>query len=96
MSAGLQDTLITIGSYQMTEDHVGRNSSEQDKSSDKAPNLLQVIGSVLAAFVGVQNKKNKERDFKHGNHRVFIAVGITMTLVFLISVFTVVQLVLAQ
>lgn len=78
-------------SKQMPDD-----SSTQDKPNDKAPNILQVIGSVLAAFVGIQNKKNKERDFKHGNHKVFIAVGIIMTLVFLISVLTVVQLVLAK
>lgn len=70
-------------------------NNDTDSDQDKAPSLLQVIGSVLAAFIGIQNSKNKERDFKHGNHKVFIAVGIVMTLVFLFSVFTVVQLVLS-
>ena len=72
-------------------------SNQHNSTSDheKPPSLWQVICSVLAAFVGIQNSKNKQRDFKHGNHKVFIAVGIAMTLLFLLSVFTVVQLVLS-
>lgn len=73
-----------------------RISDTEDQQADKAPNLLQVMGSVLAAFVGIQNKKNKERDFKYGNHKVFIAVGIIMTAAFLLTVVTVVQIVLNQ
>lgn len=64
-------------------------------NTGKAPNLLQVIGSVLAAFFGVQSSKNKERDFQHGNHKVFIIVGILMTLAFLATVITIVQIVLS-
>ena len=68
-----------------------------DKDDEgKAPNILQVIGSVLAAFIGIQNKKNKERDFKYGNHKVFIAAGLIMTLVFLLTVITIVQLVVSK
>lgn len=63
--------------------------------NDKAPNLFQVMASVLAAFFGVQSSKNKERDFKHGNHKVFIIVGIIMTLAFLLTVVTIVQIVLS-
>lgn len=71
--------------------------SDSDQDTDnKAPTIFQVIGSVLAAFIGIQNKKNKERDFKHGNHKVFIAAGIIMTLVFLVSVISIVQLVLTK
>lgn len=69
--------------------------TERDEEQ-KAPSLFQVMGSVLSAFFGVQSSKNKERDFKHGNHKVFIVVGLIMTLVFLASVITVVQLVLAN
>lgn len=63
--------------------------------NDKAPNLFQVMASVLAAFFGVQSSKNKERDFKHGNHKVFIIVGILMTLAFLLTVVIIVQVVLS-
>ena len=84
------------GRAQLKGSEMSNQDSDNNPSSEQAPNLLQVIGSVLAAFFGVQSKKNKERDFQHGNHRVFIAVGLVMTLVFLLSVFTVVQLVLAD
>lgn len=82
----------------MTSDPADNDISELESGAhdDKPPTIFQVIGSVLAAFFGVQSSKNKERDFKHGNHKVFIIVGILMTLVFLASVITVVQIVLAQ
>lgn len=75
-----------------------QSDEDRDNAEDsgKAPTFFQVMGSVLAAFFGVQSSKNKERDFKHGNHKVFIAVGIVMTLVFLLTVITVVQIVLAK
>lgn len=77
-------------------DDQGENRSSPDRDDDKPPTFLQMVGSVLAAFFGVQSKKNKERDFKHGNHKVFIAIGILMTLVFLATVITVVQIVVAK
>ena len=71
------------------------NSVEnKEPQHDKKPNFLQVIGSVLAAFFGVQNSKNRERDFKHGNHRHFIIAGVVLTAVFVLSVFALVQMVL--
>ena len=38
----------------------------------KAPTLWQVVMSVLAAAIGAQNRKNRERDFTHSNPMVFI------------------------
>jgi hypothetical protein len=67
------------------------DTSEQPKDS---LNPLQVIGSVFAAGLGVQSSKNRERDFKQGRIGVFIAAGIIFTLLFMGTVFTVVQLVL--
>jgi len=32
----------------------------------KGTGFWAVVQSVLAAFIGVQSKANKERDFKHG------------------------------
>lgn len=73
------------------------NSVEDDpQQPGKKPNLLQIIGSVLAAFFGVQNSKNRERDFKHGNHRHFIITGIVVTVVFILGVYALVQIVLKQ
>lgn len=60
----------------------------------KSLNPVQVVSSVLAAGLGVQSSKNRERDFKQGSVKVFIAAGIIFTLVFMGTVYTVVQLVL--
>lgn len=65
-----------------------------EKNEKKKPNLLQVAASVLAAGFGVQNSKNRERDFKHGSHRVFIIAGIIFTVLFIAGIYGVVQVVL--
>ena len=70
------------------------DTAEPEEKNGKALNPLQVVSSVLAASLGVQSSKNRERDFKHGRIGVFIAAGIIFTLLFIGTVFTVVQLVL--
>ena len=55
---------------------------------------LQVVGSVLAAAFGVQSNRNRERDFRQGNARVFIIAGLVGTVVFILAVALVVKLVL--
>lgn len=57
-------------------------------------NPFQVVSSVLAAALGVQSSKNRERDFKQGRAGTFIAAGIIFTLLFIGTVLTVVNLVL--
>ncbi|MGQ0622188.1 MAG: DUF2970 domain-containing protein [Panacagrimonas sp.] len=64
------------------------------QSPPKKTSLLQEIGSVLASFFGVQSSKNRERDFTRGNARRFIILGVVMTVIFVLSVLTVVRLVL--
>mgnify|MGYP000698689891 FL=1 len=59
-------------------------------------NPFQVIGSVLAAALGVQSSKNRERDFKQGQIGSFIAAGVVFTLLFIGSVVTVVQVVVTS
>lgn len=56
---------------------------------------LRIIKSTLAAAIGVQSKKNRERDFQEGNAGTFIAAGIIFTALFIATVMTVVQLVTA-
>lgn len=60
----------------------------------KQPGLLQVIASVLAAMVGIQKAKNRERDFTHGKPSQFIAVGLLVTLVAVLLLWGLVKLVL--
>ena len=73
--------------------------TEQDEEKSKVETrqsmgLLSVIGSVFSAGLGVQNSKNRERDFKQGNFKVFIISGIVFTLLFIGVVYTIVQVVL--
>ena len=70
------------------------NDEAQPKKDEKSLHPLQVVSSVMAAGLGVQSSKNRERDFKQGRLGVFIAAGIIFTLLFIGTVFTVVQLVL--
>jgi hypothetical protein len=59
------------------------------------PNFLQVVISVLAAFLGVQSSKNHERDFQHGKPIHYIAVGLLLTVLFVLTIWGVVRLVLS-
>ena len=65
--------------------------SEQESRS--APSLGKVIGSVLASFFGVQSRRQHEEDFTRGNPLAYILVGLGATLVFILSVWGVVKLV---
>ena len=64
----------------------------QDKPASISP--LHVVSSVFAAGLGVQSSKNRERDFKQGNFKMFVITGIVFTLLFIGTVFAVVKMVL--
>jgi len=69
----------------------GPRSEPPDRS---ALGPLQVVGSVLAAALGIQSSKNRERDFKRGRVGIFITAGITFTFLFVAAVMAAVTLVL--
>jgi hypothetical protein len=60
----------------------------------KEVSLLQVLGSVLAAFFGVQSSKNRERDFNHGRFGIFVAVGFAVTFSVLAGIYLLVSYIL--
>ena len=55
----------------------------------------QLLGSTLAAAVGVQSRKNRERDFSQGKAIHFILMGIGFTIVFVLGMIGLVNLVLS-
>jgi hypothetical protein len=66
-----------------------------DRDKDQPPlSFKQMVHSVLAAALGVQSGKNRERDFTRGKPSHFILLGIAFTLVFVLLIFGVVKLVL--
>lgn len=56
--------------------------------------LLQVLKSVLAAFIGVQSNENRELDFTQGKAIHYIAVGLIVTILFIATLIFVVSMVL--
>lgn len=68
---------------------------EPAKSRDQESlTFLQMVGSIMASFIGVQSTERRERDFKAGKARQFIAVGILMTAVWYGAIALVVKFVL--
>ncbi len=65
-----------------------------ETDNHKKPNFWQIVLSTLAAFLGVQSSKNRERDFKHGNIYVYVVSGLIFTIIFIFTVVSVVRLVL--
>lgn len=67
-----------------------------DQSQDKRPTPWQVIKSILAAALGVQNEEARKRDFTHGSPAVFIVGGIVFTVLFIVALVVIVNLVLSS
>jgi len=62
---------------------------------DKPLRLREIIGSVFAAFTGVQSQANRERDFARGSTRVWVVAGLVGTALFILVVYLAVKLILA-
>lgn len=67
---------------------------EKQENQDNAPGFVAAMFSVMAAALGVQNSSNRKRDFTQGNPLVFIAAGLLFTVLFVLTLITVVYLVL--
>ena len=67
-----------------------------EESKPKKPGLGSLVKSILAAAIGVQSNKNRERDFQEGNPLAFIIGGFVFTLLFIATMATVVRLVLSN
>lgn len=61
---------------------------------DRGQSLVSVFGSVLASMFGVQSARKHEQDFAKGRPWVYVAVGLVMTLAFIMTIWFVVQMVL--
>ena len=79
-----------------SEEH-SENTSNDEPTEEKGLPFLHILTSVLAAAIGVQSKKNQEKDFNaKGSIYIYIAAGIIFTVLFVIAVATVVTTVLAN
>ncbi|MEH6566495.1 MAG: DUF2970 domain-containing protein [Halopseudomonas sp.] len=69
-------------------------SKEQKQPAAPPMRFRDTLVSVLAAALGVQSSKARERDFTHGKPSHFILLGVGFTAVFVLVIFGVVKLVL--
>ena len=60
------------------------------------PSFGQVVLSTLAAAIGVQSNKNRERDFKGGSIKAYVAAGLIFTALFVLTLVLVVKTVLSN
>ena len=67
---------------------------EQTPEQAKNLSFWQVLTSTLAAAVGVQSSKNRQRDFTQGKASHFIFMGIGFTLLFVLLIAALVSYVL--
>jgi hypothetical protein len=70
------------------------NESPANEAAEKPLNFFQMVHSVAASFFGVQSAEKRERDFKRGNAKHFIAVAILMTVIWYGAIATLVHFVL--
>ncbi|MGB4248204.1 MAG: DUF2970 domain-containing protein [Pseudohongiellaceae bacterium] len=68
-------------------------SSSGDQEPARIP-FWRMMLSVMQASFGVQNKKNKERDFSSGSITGFVVAALIFTAVFVLVIVSVVRMVL--
>ena len=67
--------------------------SPTNEKERRGPSFLGVLGSVLASMFGVQSSRRHETDFTRGKPIHYILVGLLVTVVFILTVWGVVKLV---
>lgn len=66
----------------------------KNEDDARTPSFVNVLGSVLASMFGVQSNRKREEDFTHGKPWQYILIGLLATVVFVLTVWGVVQLVM--
>jgi len=69
---------------------------KNDRQDGKALSIFGVFGSVLSAMFGVQSSSRRAADFTYGKPWQFILAGLVMLVVFVLSIWIVVSLVISQ
>ncbi|WP_027951297.1 DUF2970 domain-containing protein [Haliea salexigens] len=62
--------------------------------NDENLTMVDLVKTTFAAALGVQSNKNRERDFKHGNIKVFAIAGLIFTVLFIAILICLAKLVL--
>ncbi|MEW5250446.1 DUF2970 domain-containing protein [Microbulbifer discodermiae] len=73
-----------------------KETPESSQQKPHKPSFGQVVMSTLAAAVGVQSDRNRQRDFSRGSFGAYIAAGVIFTTLFVCALVLVVKTVLAN
>jgi len=73
-----------------------QESESNPKSQKSGLGVFQVIYSVLAAMIGVQNHERHKRDFEEGDPMQFIAVGVAFVVAFVLGLIWIVNRIIEQ
>lgn len=66
-----------------------------ESQESRPPTFWQTVGSVLAAFFGVQSSRARQRDFTRGKPWHYVVMGLVATVVFVLALVGLVRLVLS-
>lgn len=67
-----------------------------DDRHGSKPSWADIVKSTLAAALGVQSSKNRERDFSRGSLPVYIVSGIIFTALFIAVLVVIVRMIVAS
>lgn len=71
-----------------------QHSADHGTATEKKLPFWRMLLSVIQASFGVQNQKNKERDFAKGSIGGFVAAALIFTVLFVFTIIAVVSVVL--
>ena len=66
----------------------------ENGNGSKSPSFASMLGSVLASMFGVQSNRKREQDFTHGKPSQYIVIGLLVTVMFMLTIWGVVTLVM--
>ncbi len=72
----------------------GETPEQRDAPAPLSP--WEIVTSTLAAALGVQSRRNRERDFSRGRALHFIIAGVIFTVLFVVVMVLVVNLILSS
>lgn len=68
--------------------------SNPDPDNNKPLSLREVVGSIMAALLGVQSSRNYARDFSRGTAGQYIVVGVIATILLVLLIYLAVKMIL--
>lgn len=77
-------------------EHQESKIKSNSESEIESPGLFSMIGSVLAAMIGIQTEEQRKQDFTKGKVTHFIVIGIIMVIIFIVTLINIVDSILKE